>query len=451
MRHILLVEPGYKNKYPPLGLMKIARYHKNKGDYVQFIKGIASGLKPEKKWDRIYISTLFTFFWKETIKTINFYKKFVETTEQIFVGGVSATLLRDELHETTGVSIVTGLLDFPGVLDVGDTTIIDHLVPDYDLLTQSDYSYGQENAYIGYATRGCPNSCSFCAVSKIEPIFHGYLPLKKQIRTLEDLYGPRRHLTLLDNNVLASPNFNQIIDDIIKLGFYKGAKLNGGLRYVDFNQGLDLNFLTPEKMGRLSEIPIKPLRIAFDHIELKERYVKCIHLAAEYGILNLSNYVLYNFEDTPEDFYERLRINVELNEKLGTKIYSFPMKYIPLNAKDRSYIGEHWNRRLLRGVQCILMATLGKVGLRLDFFEAAFGGNVKEFLEIAVMPEHYIIYREKYKNNEALSWRKAFNSLTLEDKEQLAYISSSSPIDFKTLKSRKLKKLLLPFSEKVKE
>jgi hypothetical protein len=38
-RNILLIEPNYKNKYPPIGLMKIASYHKQLGDNVKFFKG----------------------------------------------------------------------------------------------------------------------------------------------------------------------------------------------------------------------------------------------------------------------------------------------------------------------------------------------------------------------------------------------------------------------------
>ena len=39
VRKILLLEPNYKNKYPPIGLMKIATYHRMLGDHVTFFKG----------------------------------------------------------------------------------------------------------------------------------------------------------------------------------------------------------------------------------------------------------------------------------------------------------------------------------------------------------------------------------------------------------------------------
>ena len=36
----LLIEPNYSNKFPPIGLMKIATYHKNLGNWdVVFYKG----------------------------------------------------------------------------------------------------------------------------------------------------------------------------------------------------------------------------------------------------------------------------------------------------------------------------------------------------------------------------------------------------------------------------
>ena len=65
-KNILLIEPGYRNKYPPLGLMKIAQYHgsRGKGDRVRFIKGEDRSVLAEA-WDRVYITTLFSFEYQE--------------------------------------------------------------------------------------------------------------------------------------------------------------------------------------------------------------------------------------------------------------------------------------------------------------------------------------------------------------------------------------------------
>lgn len=307
------------------------------------------------------------------------------------------------------------------------------------------YKYGVNDAYIAYATRGCPNRCKFCAVHKIEPEFCHYFSIQRQIKGIEDVYGGKQDLILLDNNVLASNSFPRIIKDICSLGFERGAKHAGKMRYVDFNQGVDVRELDEEKMDLLSRTAIRPLRIAFDHMSMKDLYISRIRLAAKYGILNLSNYVLFNYTDTPEDFYQRLRINCELNEELGTKIYSFPMKYIPLKSKNRSYVGGNWNKKLIRGVQCILLATRGMVSPRLEFFEAAFGKTPQEFFEIALMPNEFIIHRRTHENNGAAEWKKIYHSLTKSQMNVLMDIHSKGRVTethFKKTRSPKFRRLL---------
>lgn len=227
---------------------------------------------------------------------------------------------------------------------------------------------------------------------------------------------------MLDNNVLASQKFDQIIDEIKEAGFYKGAKLGKALRHVDFNQGIDLRLLTKNKLKRLSELPVKPLRIAFDHIKYKDKYIEKIEWAAEFGIRHLSNYILYNFRDTPDDFYKRLKINVELNERLGTRIFSFPMKYMPVKNKNRKHIGKNWHPKYLRSIQCVLSATHGIVGPRKEFFEAAFGKNLEEFRKLLIMPDNYIIYRANHKDNGTSKWWKLYNSLLPKQKKEFLYI-----------------------------
>ena len=62
------------------------------------------------------------------------------------------------------------------------------------------------------------------------------------------------------------------------------------------------------KVKLLSEVAINPLRIAFDHISEKETYKKAVRLAESYRIRNFSNYILYNYDDTPEDLWKRLKL-----------------------------------------------------------------------------------------------------------------------------------------------
>jgi len=193
-------------------------------------------------------------------------------------------------------------------------------------------------------------------------------------------------------------------------------------RYVDFNQGLDARLLNEKKMQLLSEIPIKPLRIAFDSMKYEKVYTRVVELAAKYGIRNLSNYLLYNEEDKPEELYKRLQININLCKNLNINIYSFPMKFHPINGdkwyKNRDYLGTHWNRKFIRAIQTILNATKGKIGKGQSFFYKAFGGNIEEYFKILIMPENYILYRYFFEERGyTAKWWNEFNSFKQSDKE----------------------------------
>lgn len=575
-RRVLLIEPNYKNKYPPQNLMKLATYFRSvckddvrfyKGDlknfaaqllleeffsdtgdkgnlfapakneaalkFWQYEKFLLEFIKTGKSsllyflseedffyehtlkklyrrfkvadfptFDIICVNSLFTFFFDETVATINFVKKFLADDGKIFVGGVAATILPKYFEETTGIKPHIGLLDKPDDLGKQDNIIIDTLPPDYSILDEIDYKYPTSDAYITYTTRGCVRKCSFCAVSKLEPEYKDHVKIFEQLKRIEEQFGSKRNLLLMDNNVLASKKFDEIIDEIKACGFAKGttylppneylvtlknlhesfndraylrkmirlydelekklpehlagafyslreenfllsvvsaskkkifeldyfvrplfekySRRNRLARYVDFNQGLDARLIDEHKMSRLAELNIKPMRIAFDHIEQRDIYERAILLAAKYSIRDLSNYLLYNFLDTPEDFYNRLRINIDLCEELDVAIYSFPMKYCPIDDaqyfSNRDYIGPYWNRKFIRAIQAIINSTKGKVGRGRNFFEKAFGKNLDEFRELLYMPETFIIYRMKYEDNLTKEWREKFFALDADER-----------------------------------
>ena len=435
-REILLIEPGYPNKYPPLGLMKLAAYHgsSGRGDHVTFIKGEDQEVL-NQAWDRVYVTTLFTFEWKRTASAIDFAIRAAgDQPERVFVGGIAVSLMHDAfLNEPrwAGVRFIKGLLDAaPAVslalsaddYDFGADDLtgvpIEELVPDYGVLEHIDYVYPVHDAYFGYASRGCVRSCSFCGVPQLEGAQREMPPLSNLVEGVRKRYGDKKDLVLMDNNITASARYKEVIAEIRDLGFTPGAKLSRDgkppvKRRVDFNQGVDARILAQSSMflREMATICISPLRIAFDHIGVRKVYEKSIRMAADNQITSLSNYMLYNFMDTPKDLYQRMRLNIDLNEELGIRIWSFPMRYQPVTLKDRSHVGRKWNRYYLRSFQLMLQATRGVVSGSPTFFLRAYGENSEEFERLLKLPHAFIFHRDYFENGEGRAQKEEYESL----------------------------------------
>jgi len=238
---ILLVEPDYRHGsasfiktvtqpnglkkrtdeslwYPPIGLLKLATFHRMRGDEVKFVIGCDKSVfkdtdlySSDLLWDRIYITTLFTFDWDNVIKTIEFYKKSVGgSIHKIFVGGIMASIMPNDIFEETGIQPVVGILNSPQQLGLAGDEEIDLLPPDYTVIDNRIYAIN--DTYYAYATRGCTNKCPWCGVPEIEPTYLKYLDIKPTILKLRELYGDKPRLKLMDNNILASSDIERIVD-----------------------------------------------------------------------------------------------------------------------------------------------------------------------------------------------------------------------------------------------
>ena len=436
VKKILLIEPGYPNKYPPLGLMKLAAYHGPLGrdDRVKFVKGQEREVLLEP-WDRIYVTTLFSFEWKRTADAIDFAIQAAGGhREHVFVGGIAASLMHEQFvaeSKWAGVRFIKGLLDSPpaSALQLSAKeeefghddllgTPIEELAPDYSILDHVDYHYPVHDAYFGYASRGCVRKCSFCGVPQLEGDQRDMPPLSNLINGIRNRHGEKKDLVLMDNNITAAPKYQEVIAEIADLGFEAGATLmrNGKRpvkRRVDFNQGVDARILSksPMYLREMRRICISPLRIAFDHIGIRKPYETAIRMAADNRITSLSNYMLYNFMDTPEDLYQRMRLNIDLNEELDVRIWSFPMRYQPVNLKDRSHLGKNWNRYYLRSFQIMLQATHGVVSGNPKFFARVYGQDQKEFQNLLSLPHAFLFNRNHFEFGEGKGCRDEYEDL----------------------------------------
>jgi len=315
---VLLVEPQksykYHTPYPPLGLLKLAAYHQQRGDSVRLVNGpslgrTANGFEP----DIIYVTSLFTYAWEPVHEVIRFYSNEYKKA-RVIVGGVYASLCPDHLQESFGDRI----------------EICQGVVPELDDLLPAYWLIPQWKSSILFSSRGCIRKCPFCSVSQLEPKFEARESIKHLI------YPGHQKVILWDNNILASPYWRDIFNELEELGLA-----------VDFNQGLDARLLTEDIALSLRRLKIPIFRLAYDSGGIREPLRKAITLLNKLKVKGrkIVVYCLYNHLDTPEDFLERIK------DLISWGVVSYPMRYQALEPSPKDgYVSPHWTKEQLEMV-----------------------------------------------------------------------------------------------------
>lgn len=279
MNNILLIDVD--KSCPNLALMKISRWHKSLGDKVWLNN---CPIKP----DKVYASCVF----KKNCGEIEKLKKCYPDAE---IGG-SGVDLKKWLDDT-----------------------IEHLKPDYDLYKDFDFGIRSKQndlhwlvSSLGFTSRGCPRHCPYCIVHDKEGSIRAWA-------SIYEFWDRERHkyIILMDNNILAAPNFEETCNDIIR------EKL-----FVDINQGLDIRLVNDDNANLLSRLKIKAgrgrdLRFAFDLMEVEPAIRKNVPKLVRAGINSkrLVFYVICGFNTTMEQNLHRIQVLNELNARAYVMLF----------------------------------------------------------------------------------------------------------------------------------
>lgn len=280
-----------RTPFPNLALMKLSTFHKAKGDEI-FLNF------PLCQPDITYASCIFTWHCKQVIGL----------PENVIIGGSGVDLKKTLPPE------------------------VEHIMPDYSLYPKVDFS-------LGFTSRGCPRKCPWCIVPRKEG---GIVPWASIYEFWE-----KRHqkIVLMDNNLLAAPNWRETMTDLIK------ERVE-----VDFNQGLDIRLVSNEVVYYLSKVKTKVLRFAFDHLAYERAVRDGIGLLLAAGISprKLFFYVLVGFNGA-ETAVERVEILKSYNVDIYPMIYKDNEGKEPkLQPTTLSLAGYHGSWNNLRKFQRVI-------------------------------------------------------------------------------------------------
>lgn len=348
--HVLLVEPNYYATYPPLGLLKLSAWHKRNGDTTELVKGC---VLPRREPDLIYVTSLYTWGWRAVEEAIRYYR-FLFPRAKLVLGGLYASLLYDHAVHLGADEVYRGIF-----------APAEDLLPDYDLVPGWQAS-------IVFASRGCNFKCGFCAV----PILEGRINSVK--RSIKHLIKPgHKKVIFFDNNFFQNPYWRDILGELEEMGLE-----------VDFNQGIDARLITDEVAERLSRLKLPQgikIRLGYDFREKGPYVKKAIERLSACNIKGreILVYVLFNYTDDPQDFFERVR------DVLEWGAIAYPMRYEPIYTLEKNkYVSEKWDPQRLELVQKFrrIVGTRGA----LPPFEAL----VEKFRKAKSFDEAFSIYRK---------------------------------------------------------
>ena len=363
---IALVDSVRRPSVYPVPLLKIGAWRRDLGDECELF---TNRLPDAGEFDEIWISTIFTF---DIPHAMGLVKEAVNRCDQVRVGGIAATLL-PQYFEGFDCDVHQGLLRDAEAYH-----------PDYSLLSKEPkYS-------VTHTSRGCIRKCKFCMVHILEPEF------VDRPGWDADLYPGAEEVLFYDNNWLAKPIDQLTRDSEMIRRLYVFRRISR----IDFNQALDCRLLTEEKADLLKPLPIHPVRFAFDTMAQDGHYQDAIRMMAARGFRTFLSYVLYNYEDTPQDFYYRLKASAELVQELGIPaVDSFPMRYRPIMHADpkQDYVGPHWTYQKLMGFSALRSAHSGAAATitthshhtfpPVEEFEYWFGKDADEFDRLLSYPK----------------------------------------------------------------
>lgn len=260
--------------------MKISAWHKSQGDSVEFAVPLA-------EYDRVYVSRVFGDEYSR-------FENFCFNTKEIVYGGTGFA-----------ITIENGREVYTKTKDTNLPYKIEHIYPDYSL-----YPTLTKNTAYGFLTRGCPNDCGFCIVSKKEG------RISKKVADLSEFWRGQSHIKLLDANLLACKDKIDLLNQLAK----SGAK-------VDFTQGLDARFITDEVADLLAGIKIDKAHFAFDFMKNERAIIKGLQIFQQKCTVRSREaivYMLTNYDTTIKDDLYRVNAIRDLGFQPDVRIYRKP-------------------------------------------------------------------------------------------------------------------------------